>query len=1025
MIKTIKKAKFLLLSLLIGLGVFVFINKTFATTLSRACSVSINNPSNYQVVNPNQNLTISYTISCSSDRRIRANIYFTSTGDPYTQYNPSNHCEWTYQSAGSRTYSVVYPSAGLLRAKQIEGSTAHFYVDVNEYARDDNTPPCSPENNAFYAFQDLRWVRFEEPQPRYACNTSTWQCYQSSTGPYTSLSDCQANCQPPSPCRINSFSGPSSISYGNSATLNWSTSNCNSCTASASPSNSYWSGSQSVNGSKTIYNLTQTTNFNLSCSGTYGSDSKSITINVSEPSLCRITSFYANPGSLTGGGNSTLYWATSNCVSCEASSQPSFSGWYGEVNTAGSKSVYLTQTTSFTLCCQGQGSNNYDTKTITVNVNPLPNLNVSCSASPNPSQVGQTVTFTANVSGGISPYSYYWSGAVSGSSSSVSKSFNSAGTYTAYLTVTDSASQSKSTFCSVQVQEQPRQISLNANPLIVNYNGSTVLSWSASGYNSCQGYAEPRNSQWDTSVSFSGNKTITNLTQTTTFYLRCFYNSTSYDIRSVTVTVTQQQIRYACNTSTWQCYQSSTGPYTSLSDCQANCQQPLNCQITNFSANPNPTSLNGNTVLNWSSSNCNYCTATASPANSYWSSNKEANGSTIIYNLTQATTFYLTCYGQNNTDSRNITVNLTSSNPLSVSCWASPNPGQINQTITFYSSVSGGSGIYYYNWSGDASGNSSYSYRSFSNSGTYWAYLAVNDSQGRTGSASCSVYIEAPSTNYPTLDFWADKYSLILGESTYLRWTSSNTNYCVASNGWNGNKSTNGYELTNPSNQTTYTLTCYGPGGSVSKSLTIYVNAEKNLSITKLGRNLTNGDRTYEKTLRLANGETAEFYIAVSAINTDLTNVVVKDILPFGFTYVNGTTKVNGVLQPDTITTSGLSLGNISKGTTKYITFQAIGSAVGSYLTVTNTAEATANNQAKVTDSATIVFGVVLGAATIKTGPADSLVFLLLLSLGISVSVWYYFTYHPKGKLIYARIENKIKEYRLNKVKTRILKNEK
>ncbi len=1027
MIKTMKKTNFLIfLGFLIGLGFFISINKTFAATLSRACDVSINSPSNYQVINPNQNLIISYTISCSADRRVRANIYFTATGDPYTQYNPSDHCQWTYQPAGSRSYSVIYPSAGLLRAKQIEGSIAHFYVDVNEYARDDNNPPCSYENNAYYAYQDLKWIRFEEPKPP--------------------------------PCKINSFTGPTSLAYGNNATLNWSTSNCNSCSASASPSNSYWLGSQSLNGSKTIYNLTQTTTFNLSCSGTYGSDFKSITINVSEPSLCRITSFYANPSSLTGSGNSTLYWATSNCVSCEASSQPSFSAWHEEVSTSGSKSVYLTQTTSFTLYCQGQGSNNYDTKTVTVTVNPLPTLNVSCSANPNPAQVNQTVTFTASVSGGVYPYSYSWSGAVTGSSSSVSKSFNNAGTYTAYLTVTDNASQTKTTSCSVQIQEQPRQISFNANPLIVNYNGSTVLTWSASGYDSCQGYAEPRNSQWDTSVSFSGNKNITNLTQTTTFYLKCYYNFISnYDIRSVTVSVNPQQIRYACNTSTWQCYESSSGPYTSLSacqaecvkpvtryacntstwqcyqtssgqytslsSCQANCQQPLNCQITNFTANPNPTSQNGNTVLSWSSSNCNYCTASASPYNSYWAGNKETNGSTIIYNLTQTTTFYLTCYGQNNTDSKNITVSLTSVNPLSVSCWASPNPGQINQTITFYSSVSGGSGIYYYNWSGDASGNySSYS-RSFSNSGTYRAYLTVSDSQGRTGSASCSVYIEAQVTNYPTLELWADKYSLISGESTYLRWTSLNTNYCVASNGWSGNKSTSGYELVSPTNQTTYTLTCYGQYGSVTRSVTLYVSYGKNIALIKLGRNLTNGDRTYEKTFRLANGEVAEFYIAVSAVDADLTNVVVKDILPFGFTYINGTTKANGVLQSDTITTSGLSLGNIPKGNTKYITFQAYGSAVGSYLTVTNTVEVTADNQTKVTDTATVVFGVVLGAATIKTGPVESLIVLLVISLGISILSWYYLTINPRGKLVYQRIENKLREIKFNRLRKRICKN--
>jgi len=1061
------------LSFFIGAGLFLAQNKASATTtLPRACSVSITSPSNYQVVNPNQDLTISYTITCSSGRFIRANIYFTATGDPYTQYNPSSHCAWTFQVSGTHYYSVTYPSAGLLRAKQIEGATAHFYVDVNEYARDDNPPGCSLDNSAYYAFQDLRWVRFEEPQPHYACNTSTWQCYESSTGPYTSLSQCQANCVAPSPCIINSFTAnPNPLSYNGSTSLSWSTSNCNSCTASASPSNSYWYGSKSTSGSTSIYNLTQTTTFTLSCSGSSGSDTKSVTVNMQTPSL-----------------------------------------------------------------------------------------NASCYASPNPAQVNQVVTFTANVSGGVSPYSYSWSGAVSGNSQSVTKTFSNSGTYTAYLTVTDSASQTKTTSCSVEVQETPRQISLSANPLTVDYNGSTVLSWSASGYDSCQGYAEPRNSQWDTSVSFSGTKTITNLTQTTTFYLKCYYNFISnYDTRSVTVNVNSQIIRYACNTSTWQCYQSSTGPYTSLSACQADCQQPViryacntstwqcyqsstgpytslsscqadcqqpviryacntstwqcyesstgpytslsacqadcqqpviryacntstwqcyesstgpytslsscqadcqqpviryacntstwqcyesstgpytslsacqancqapsPCQITNFTANPNPVSYNGNTVLNWTTNNCTSCTASSNPSNSYWYGNKNTNGSSIVYNLTQTTIFTLTCAGYNSTDTKSITVSTSQIPALNVSCYASPNPAQINQTITFYSTVSGGSGNYYYSWAGYAYGSSSSYSRSFSSGGTYWAYLTVTDSDGRSGSASCSVYIESP-VNYPTLDFWADKYTLIQGESTYLRWSSFNTTYCTASNGWSGTKSTAGYESASPLNQTTYTLTCYGPNGSVTKSLTLYVvSPSKNISISKLGRNLTNGDRTYEKTFRLADGEVAEFYLVVSAgSNGDLTNVLVKDILPPSLSYRLGTTKVNGVLQPDTITTTGLSLGTIPRNTSKIITFQATGSAPGSYLTQINTAEATATGQDKVTDTASIVFGVVLGAATVKTGPADSLIFLLGISFGLSLLTWYYLTYNPKGKLLYLRIGNKLREMRFNRLRKKILK---
>jgi len=82
-------------------------------------------------------------------------------------------------------------------------------------------------------------------------------------------------------------------------------------------------------------------------------------------------------------------------------------------------------------------------------------LQVSCSASPNPANIGQTVVFTANVSGGTGSYSYSWSGACFGFSSTCSRSFSSAGTYTATVTVT-SGSQTQSASCSVTVNQPVR-----------------------------------------------------------------------------------------------------------------------------------------------------------------------------------------------------------------------------------------------------------------------------------------------------------------------------------------------------------------------------------------------------------------------------------------------------------------------------------------------------------------------------------------------------------------------------------------
>ncbi|MFA5360491.1 MAG: hypothetical protein WC320_00750 [Candidatus Paceibacterota bacterium] len=455
---------------------------------------------------------------------------------------------------------------------------------------------------------------------------------------------------------------------------------------------------------------------------------------------------------------------------------------------------------------------------------------------------------------------------------------------------------------------------------------------------------------------------------------------------------------YACNTSTWQCYQDSHGPYTSLSTCQANCTAPIR-----YSCNTNTWQCYQDYYGQYTSlSNCQAnCTAPIrySCNTNTWQCYQDYSG---------PYTSYSSC----------LDVCKQEISPLSVSCYASPSSAQTNQTITFYSNVSGGLGNYSYYWSGSAYGYNSYYQTSFSNIGTYTAYLTVSDSQGRSASTSCNAYIYSSGNqciNPPTINLWADKYSLSQGETTYLRWGSNYTSYCVASNGWTGTKSTSGIESISPSNNTTYTLTCYGHSncGSISQSVTIYTTPiGTNLSLTKLGRNLSSGSRVYSKVIQITQGDVIEFHLTVNAgSNTDLHNVIVKDPLPSTLTYMSGTTKINGITQPDTITTTGLSLGTIYRGTSKTITFQASTNAYSpTYLSQTNTAEATADNQNKVTDSATITYGLVAGAATVKTGSPNAFLISSIISLILTFAIWYYLKFNPKGQLALAKVESKTRD---------------
>ncbi|KKP31770.1 MAG: hypothetical protein A2312_01975 [Candidatus Staskawiczbacteria bacterium RIFOXYB2_FULL_32_9] len=74
---------------------------------------------------------------------------------------------------------------------------------------------------------------------------------------------------------------------------------------------------------------------------------------------------------------------------------------------------------------------------------------------------------------------------------------------------------------------------------------------------------------------------------------------------------------------------------------------------------------------------------------------------------------------------------------LSVTASANPNPGQTNQTISFISNISGGTGTYTYNWTGACTGTNSICTTTFADLGTYTVDLAVSSgSQNKIAHAS-------------------------------------------------------------------------------------------------------------------------------------------------------------------------------------------------------------------------------------------------------------------------------------------------
>jgi phospholipase C len=154
---------------------------------------------------------------------------------------------------------------------------------------------------------------------------------------------------------ISSFTAsPSSINAGQSATLNWTTSNATS-----------WSIDQNVgsvsgpNGSVSV-SPSATTTYTLTATGAGGSTTAQATVTVASSNALSVT-LAASPTSIAPGGQTTLTWSSQNATSVTISNCAACSGL------SGSQAVTLNNSTTFTATAT-DASNNQQTATATVTV---------------------------------------------------------------------------------------------------------------------------------------------------------------------------------------------------------------------------------------------------------------------------------------------------------------------------------------------------------------------------------------------------------------------------------------------------------------------------------------------------------------------------------------------------------------------------------------------------------------------------------------------------------------------------------
>ena len=301
----------------------------------------------------------------------------------------------------------------------------------------------------------------------------------------------------------------SSLGCPSSATVNQAVT-CSPSVTGTEPLTYSWSGGDSDSGqSGSTYSPSWSTTGNKTVSLTVrnavGSDSNSVNvgdgvqppvpvISCTPSTVATNTSVSCEVSGNSGGAISTYAWSGGPSNGSGSSYSPSWSS-------AGSKTVSLTASNA-----RGSGS---DSTSVTVVAAPVIN---SISCTPSTVATNTSVNCTASLSGDA-PDSYSWRGGdSSGSSSSYSPSWSSAGNKTVSLTVSNGGG-SDSSSTSLTVIEAPEISSISCSPsspsvdqsvtCTANLRGGTPDSYLWSG-----GSSSGRSSSYSTSFSSSGTKTV-------------------------------------------------------------------------------------------------------------------------------------------------------------------------------------------------------------------------------------------------------------------------------------------------------------------------------------------------------------------------------------------------------------------------------------------------------------------------------------------------------------------------------------
>jgi len=333
---------------------------------------------------------------------------------------------------------------------------------------------------------------------------------------------------------------PTSVNSGGTSVITWSSTNATQCYAT---SGAGFATNNATSGSDQSDPLYNTTTFSVTCTGSGGSNSASVTVYVNSQPQDPVptVSLTANPSSVTSGGSSVLTWSSTNATQCYGTGGSGFS-----VNAiSGSDQVGpLYYSTTFSVTCTGPGGSNSASATVYVNSQPQdPVPTVTINANPTSVNSGGTSVITWSSTNATQCYATSGAGFATNNATSGSDQSDPLYNTTTFSVTCTGSGGSNSASVTVSVNSNPPQqcqvptvitnsatgvssssATLNAS---VNPNNCSTSYWFEYGTTMSLGNTTASQSAGSSSGSLVVSSGISGLLANTTYYFRAVSQNTA------------------------------------------------------------------------------------------------------------------------------------------------------------------------------------------------------------------------------------------------------------------------------------------------------------------------------------------------------------------------------------------------------------------------------------------------------------------------------------------------------------------